>query len=564
MTCPERGPASLIPARGPAHYSLAGGLILIFLVLLIGSLRTTSVTTDEFGHLPAGLAYLRTGQPAWLALNPPLQTVWAAAPLWLDPAAKLDLSTLDQADFWDLGREFLVQNREHYQALFMRARIMVSILALAAALLTYALARLAAGPRAGLLALTLFAFSPEFLAHGGLVTADLAAALAGLATVTAILFHRRRPSLPRLALVCLAVPLLLLAKFSALIFLPLVPILLLAPIPDAEAGTEPVLRRPLRVAAELMAIGLACWLVVAAAYGFAGMFVRLNGFTFDSRLLAGLKLHFGWLPVPLPRAFLIAFDRQLYEHRSSWPVYAFGRIGYGRPLWYYPVCFLFKWPLALMALLALGLAQLGRGRLRLAGWTLGPGLWFLLLIALSPAKLIGVRLVLPTLAFVLVFTAAILARPWCRPAAGNALTWARRAAAMLLVWYAADTVYAYPHYLAYFNELAGGPRPPHRGAQYLADSNLDWGQDLIRLAQWQQRTGIDDLWLDTSGLVDPSVYGVHFRFSQCQPHPGYHAVGLNLRFGLDVFEGRDECYTTYVNLTPIDHIGGSILIYKLP
>jgi len=32
-----------------------------------------------------------------------------------------------------------------------------------------------------------------------------------------------------------------------------------------------------------------------------------------------------------------------------------------------------------------------------------------------------------------------------------------------------------PHYLAYFNELAGGPA---NGFKELADSNLDWGQDL--------------------------------------------------------------------------------------
>jgi hypothetical protein len=551
---------SLIPDRGPAHLGLAAALIVIYLGLLIASLRTTSVTIDEFGHLPAGIAFLRTGQPLWLAENPPLQMIWAALPLWRDPEIKLDLNALEQADFWDLGTEFLIQNRDHYQDIYLRARYMIAVLALVTALLTYALARLAAGPRAGLLALVLFAFSPEFLAHGGLVTADLAAALAGLATVTAIFFYRRRPTLARFIPVGLAVPLLLLAKFSALFFLPLVPILLLARLPDDTAAAPPLQRRFPRWAAELSVIAIVCLFALAAAYGFSGMFVRLNGFSFNAPALAALKTHLGWLPAPLPRAFLVAFDRQLSEHASGWPTYLFGRIHYGRPFWYYPTCFLFKWPLALIALLGLALAQLGRDRLCAAAWTLGPGLWFMVFLIISPAKLIGIRLAMPALPFVLVFTAAVLARGW----GGRAGSWARRAAAVLVIWYAADTVRAFPQYLAYFNELAGGPRVPHRGAQYLADSNLDWGQDLIRLAQWQQRTGTDDLYLATSGLVDPAVYGVRYRLSHCQPLPGVHAVSLNLVRNLDVFEGKGDCYIFFASLAPVDQVGGSILIYRLP
>ena len=51
----------------------------------------------------------------------------------------------------------------------------------------------------------------------------------------------------------------------------------------------------------------------------------------------------------------------------------------------------------------------------------------------------------------------------------------------LLGWYLLANLNIYPSYLAYFNELIGGP---DKGYLYLTDSNLDWGQDLKRLDKW--------------------------------------------------------------------------------
>ena len=48
--------------------------------------------------------------------------------------------------------------------------------------------------------------------------------------------------------------------------------------------------------------------------------------------------------------------------------------------------------------------------------------------------------------------------------------------ALALLWTAFSTLSVYPHQLAYFNELAGGPEEGHR---HLLGSNLDWGQDLL-------------------------------------------------------------------------------------
>jgi len=64
----------------------------------------------------------------------------------------------------------------------------------------------------------------------------------------------------------------------------------------------------------------------------------------------------------------------------------------------------------------------------------------------------------------------------------------------------------YPHYLAYFNELAGGPA---KGCESLVDSNLDWGQDLKGLKYWLDSHHVDKpVYLGYFGMADPRYYGI--------------------------------------------------------
>lgn len=51
----------------------------------------------------------------------------------------------------------------------------------------------------------------------------------------------------------------------------------------------------------------------------------------------------------------------------------------------------------------------------------------------------------------------------------------------------ASTLAVYPHQLAYFNELSGGPENGHR---HLLHSNLDWGQDYLLVRRWMKSRGL--------------------------------------------------------------------------
>jgi hypothetical protein len=151
------------------------------------------------------------------------------------------------------------------------------------------------------------------------------------------------------------------------------------------------------------------------------------------------------------------------------------------------------------------------------------------------------------------------------------------ATAALLAWLAWGTLSLYPHYLAYFNELAGGP---DGGWRVLVDSNLDWGQDLKGLKRWADLNVPEGerLKLAYLGEAYPTYYGLDFdplpswpdRWQHplyhdhypYDPAPGLYAISANLLQGRNLAD--PETYAWFRDRTPIDKVGYSIFVYEVP
>ncbi len=79
----------------------------------------------------------------------------------------------------------------------------------------------------------------------------------------------------------------------------------------------------------------------------------------------------------------------------------------------------------------------------------------------------------------------------------------------------------YPAYLAYANELWGGPS--QTSSILLSDSNADWGQQLKSTKRYLDQHGIKDCWFVyfAAGVVDPNYYGI-----PCKPLPTVDSLWL--------------------------------------
>ena len=563
---------------------IAPALLLSVFGLLVGaSSYNNSVTVDESAHLPLGLCYLRTGNPAYALMHGPLAEVLAALGLSLSDARCEIQAPQTDLDFWRTAYAFFEQNPTHYLHLFRLGRIPILVLALLLGLLVFAWTRKRRDRLTAILALFLFAFGPNLIAHAGLATTDLAVTAFSFASVAALWFYLQRPSWPRLALAGAALGGALLSKYTAGLLVLLVPILLAF----GASKDQPRLPRPFllrRAPATILAtlgLGLIAWLVLLLGYSWDHCFEPLSAFTFKSGWWQGLQAALpGWLPLPFPRQLIEGLDLQSFDIARPWPIYLLGRLSTRGSRYYQLVVLLYKLPLSLIIILALGLLSLILHKIlaKKPGaqtfwsgnlwWTLFPAAAWVAALSFLGSSQFGVRLLIPAIPFLQLFAADTLAAmlgstgiPFRKRSTGILARSTGILACALLTWYAASTLLAFPFYISYFNELAGGPFNPHRGHEILLDSNLDWDQDWLRFARAQEQNHWEPLHYAQFGVIEPEAYGVKGEPLGCEPVEGYVAISVNLVHGMDPIHRQGLCYTWLSFRQPLAKMDSSIWVF---
>jgi hypothetical protein len=524
----------------------APGLLLgVFACTGALSLLEKSPTYDETAHLAAGYYSLQTGRFDLYSNNPPLSKLIGAVPLLtLHPAlpARID------DNHWLYGFRFQIENAARYHSLFVAARLTMLLVGVLLGAFIFLWSRTLFGPTAAVAALALFAVSPNLLAHATLVTPDVALTTFFFATVAA--FHRccLDPSYARFGAAGAAFGLALLSKFTAVLLLPL--LLLLAWY---------VPRR--RVAGLAIAFATAL-LVVNAGYLFRDVFYPFGGIVFQSQLFRSLP---AWLRLPIPADWLQGMDAQLADNAKVVPSYLLGRTYPDGAPWYYELVAVgLKTTIPLLLLAGAGVVWLLRGPRREAVFLIVP-VGFLLFVFAAVVKLeIGLRYVLPIYPFLMVAGGYAAARLWQQERAAL-----RAVAVGLLAWHAGTSAAAYPSYLSYFNELVGGGR---NGWRYLADSNLDWGQDLPALEHFMKERGIGEIGLSYFGLVDPAVYGIQYHLIPDGPlADGWYAVSATNLVGIydpernpvqTLFRGGADL-SPFRGMEPVEVLGHTIFVYRI-
>ncbi|MFI0773654.1 glycosyltransferase family 39 protein [Streptomyces sp. NPDC021212] len=546
--------------REPRRRRLAVAVAVVVAVLLAqmaAAMVTAAVeqtpTIDEPVYVGTAKTYLQEHSLRFNPEHPPLgKLVIAAGLLFAHPR----LAPGFAGDQGALGRRLLYESGNDPWQVMLWARLPVIVLTLLFGLVVFAFARELTGPVGGVAALALYAFSPDVIAHGSLATLDVP--MAGfLLTSVWLLWRARRRPLRHLPLAGAALGAAVATKMSAL---PAVPVLMpLAVLSYAYArrtpgtgwrgtgrrGTARILARGVAGAVGMALVALA---VVWAAYLAVDPRLRWTtpGHVPAVHGLRGLAVDL--LPVPEP--FRDGMRIQFGFENELWRGFLFGHQYHGS-LWYYlPAALLVKTPLGMLALWAAGaVAMVAAPRLRPAApYVLVPAA-VLLAVAMNGARDLGVRYALFLPMFLAVAAAGLVTLRW-RGALG--------VTAVLVACVAVSSLRAFPYYLPYANEAFGGPARTHR---YLHDSNVDWGQDLGRLAdRLRGRYRDERVWLVYKGSGVPSAYGIHAHDPR-RVSPG-RVHGLLVVSDSSVAGARGRLAALIEHSRPVDEVGHSLTVFR--
>ncbi len=568
------GYVNLRSGQRPSRYEIAAlcFLLVVLSLQLFFSVRRESQTWDEANHIYTGY---RSWTHADFGLNPehpPLLKLLATAPLL---PSQPQTPTLEERFFKEdaflRGKEFLYQNNA--DKILSRTRTTAATLTLLAAVIVFFGTREMFGSGAALIALTLLTFDPNLLAHGALITTDVG--LACFMFLSVFMFYRfvKSPSALRLIVAGVSVGLVLSVKHTGLLVLPILFLLTLCEILFSLFGTkrEKIGRHTLKLLGSFALIALIGWVVLWSCYRFRYV-ARPDGLQLNPPLaeyVKGLKPSEAW-PISTAARFHLLPESYLYGladvrlTANYYTSYVLGKV-YAHGVWFYfPVAFLIKSTVGVLALFLLSLGVIATRRLN--RWReilfLVVPVIFYLLVALTVGMNIGVRhiLVVYVFLYVLIGGAAWVliqkSRKW-----GYAI-------AVLVLIHAASSLLAFPNYIPYANELWGGPSQTNK---YLTDSNSDWGQQLKSVKQYLDRRGVKECWFlyFAAGVVEPSYYGI-----PCKPLPTISTLWLNLPFdvpnsidgpvlisasnlsGVEFGPGSLDPYGQFKQLTPtavIDH-----------
>jgi hypothetical protein len=540
----------------------------------------TSPTVDEPNHILAGYRHLQCLDFGINPEHPPLLKMLAAAPLMFrndlkDPPWNCGSKLTSKFDTFSYGNSFLVDN--DVDSLAIPARLSSAFLSLLLAVLIFAAAWEMYDRWVALVALTIVAFEPNFIGHGSIVTTDMAISATSFGAVYATYRLCKDQARHRVFVAGIAFGLMLAAKHSAVLF---VPILLALGLLDAaffsraEPRTTRVYPRRLAAVTGAFVFGL---LILWSFYGFRYRalpdptaetisvvdYIKENANRPETaESLPGKVTELIGSTHLLPESYVLGMaDVISWSSRNT---FLFGK-NYPTGQWFFfPVAFAVKTNIALFLLFPLGLVHplLMREKRREAMFLLLPAFAFFA-VATTSNFTNSVRHILPVYPFLIVAASA------------GAVWLARRSRlavgvlVILLIYNAAAAVRTAPSYLAFGNDLWGGT---NKTREVFSGANVDTGQNIKLVNEYISAKGIQQCWI--AGFVHPEMLP---HVQPCRPMPS----GLRILVSRNPVEavpkviegtvfissnefppqGADE-YMPLKSAEPEALIGGSMLVFR--
>ena len=556
-------------------------LVLIFLAQCVSAAKRDSVSWDESQHLYSGWLSWKHADFGFNPEVPPLVKMWCAIPLLhRDIAQPAYIGGSFKKEGFVLGQRFLAANG--IDRTLIPARLMAVLLSALLAITVFLAALEMYGQTAALLALALFCFDPNFLAHGAFITTDIGASLTLLLSI--YLFYRvlKVPSIVRVVLLGIAVGMTLTAKFTGIFVVPMMVVIWLLDlwnrrdVENAEHGSLSG-RQLIIVFAAISAIGLFfVWAIYR--FRFAARPVNLSLDPATSQYMQELSSPYSrslmlWVAKHhlLPEAYLYGLaDTKISA--ASLPSYLFGNLTHQASRWYYPAALTIKSTLPFLILLLVTIVALAsrRWKIRREAIVLMVPPAVLFIIASTSDIGIGFRHLFPIFPMLYIMIAG------CAVHLVNENRKLAYALAAMLLWQIGTSELSRPGLVAYANEAWGGPTKTHL---YLTDSNTDWGQQLRYVKKYLDEHPNEPCYFAyfEQGPVDFQDYGVRcqvlptgsgswtgmssVRFGSNPNVSGLILVSDGVVAGADI-PGKTNPYAHFQTLRPDAVIDRAVYVYK--
>ncbi|WP_187782134.1 ArnT family glycosyltransferase [Gimesia chilikensis] len=461
-----------------------------------------SPTLNEPAHLVAGLSHWEFGRFDLYRVNPPITRAIAALPV-IVAGYETDWSSFhDDAGsrpVFVMGANFIKANGERSIWLFTIARWACIPISIFGCWVAFRFSEDLYGSPAGLAAATLWCFSPNILAHAELITSDCAATVFGMAATYYYWNWLKKTTWQNAISAGIFLAFAELAKTTWIILFLLWPLLWFfwfftdRNVCECKANhSNTHLVQFINQLTQLLMIQLLALYILNLAYGFEGSLTELGQYQFVSSAFTGneksgepgnrfRKTFLEKIPVPLPSNYFRGIDVQKKDFESYQQLnYLRGEWKDGGWWYYYLYALAVKGALGIWLLLIISLVfrvyrtdllQLFREELILVT----PPLTVLVLASSQTEINAHLRYVLPVIGFAVIY----ISRAFITLTNVKSTLMLFVSKVLLIscsIWAIFSTLYYYPHQLAYFNELVGGPE---NGWKHLLGSNLDWGQDLL-------------------------------------------------------------------------------------
>ncbi len=556
------------------------GTMLIFLLL---QAWWDSGTTDEVAHIPAGYSYVKKLDYRLNPEHPPLAKALAGVPLlFMKLKGPFEDWSWQAANQWEAGWNFLYEQGNDADKILFWSRSPIALLTIVLGLVLFFWVKSLYGRKVALFILLLYSFAPTVLAHGHLVTTDIAATLGFAIGVWGWVNFLERRTWQNLILAGVLFGIAQTLKFSCFLLIPILFFILIARVfIEKHHQRWPFFK--VLLGRYLLVLGI----------GFVVVWLVYLPFVWNMKPAVEHQVIEANLRPDDPRTLPIRnFLHHFESSRLTRPIghyllglfYIFGRTAGGNDTfilghysnhgvkWYFPVAWLLKIPLPLTVLIFLGLYLLVRRKLESKDWWRLSYIFIPLVIywmvTIKGSLNIGIRHLLPTFPFVYLLAAETV-YPFFKKDTTRfsqpALVFGQILVVCLGVWYIVSSWLAFPYYLAYFNEIAWG-KEKH---DFLVDSNLDWGQDCKRLARFVEERNIKKIKIDYFGGAVPSYYIPAYKIvkwhSDQGPATGWFAISATY-FQFSKMYGIKEGKWDYNWLEPFKTekiIGGSILVFNI-